>query len=151
MCANRLLARGYDHRHRPQQVHSWLKQARTSEEKLQATIETIASNARLCKAAKWFGICMAKSMELPIRFLRLSRHAPQKTCPRLAQEPWVWRWHVRVISLRQLNFYPRKEYTTDSLAEWSKALASGASPQGRGFEPHSCHLCILFPIWQSAE
>ena len=30
----------------------------------------------------------------------------------------------------------------DSLAEWSKALASGASPQGRGFEPHSCHLII---------
>ena len=28
----------------------------------------------------------------------------------------------------------------DSLAEWSKALASGASPKGRGFEPHSCHL-----------
>ena len=27
----------------------------------------------------------------------------------------------------------------NSLAEWSKALASGASPQGRGFEPHSCH------------
>ena len=27
----------------------------------------------------------------------------------------------------------------DSLAEWSKALASGASPQGHGFEPHSCH------------
>ena len=27
----------------------------------------------------------------------------------------------------------------DSLAAWSKALASGASPQGRGFEPHSCH------------
>ena len=33
----------------------------------------------------------------------------------------------------------------DSLAEWSKALASGASPQGRGFEPHSCHFsCLLF-------
>ena len=32
----------------------------------------------------------------------------------------------------------------DSLAEWSKALAQGASPQGRGFEPHSCHLpCAL--------
>ena len=31
----------------------------------------------------------------------------------------------------------------DSLAEWSKALASGASPQGRGFEPHSCHICSL--------
>ena len=30
----------------------------------------------------------------------------------------------------------------DSLAEWSKALASGASPQGRGFEPHSCHYVI---------
>ena len=28
----------------------------------------------------------------------------------------------------------------DGLAEWSKALASGASPQGRGFEPHSRHL-----------
>ena len=27
----------------------------------------------------------------------------------------------------------------DSLAQWSKALASGASPQGRGLEPHSCH------------
>ena len=32
--------------------------------------------------------------------------------------------------------------TQDSLAEWSKALAPGASPQRRGFEPHSCHsLC----------
>merc|ERR1712242_82575 len=28
----------------------------------------------------------------------------------------------------------------DSLAEWSKALASGASPQGHGFEPHSCQI-----------
>ena len=28
----------------------------------------------------------------------------------------------------------------DGLAEWSKALASGASPKGRGFEPHSRHL-----------
>jgi hypothetical protein len=27
----------------------------------------------------------------------------------------------------------------DSLAEWSKALVLGTSPQGRGFEPHSCH------------
>ena len=27
----------------------------------------------------------------------------------------------------------------DSLAEWSKALAQGASPQGNGLEPHSCH------------
>ena len=29
--------------------------------------------------------------------------------------------------------------TQNSLAEWSKSLAPGASPQGRGFEPHSCH------------
>ena len=28
----------------------------------------------------------------------------------------------------------------DSLAERSKALAYGASPQGRGFEPHNCHI-----------
>ena len=28
----------------------------------------------------------------------------------------------------------------DSLAEWFKALASGASPSGRGLEPRSCHL-----------
>ena len=30
----------------------------------------------------------------------------------------------------------------DSLAEWSKALASGAGPQGRGLEPHSCHFDV---------
>ena len=28
----------------------------------------------------------------------------------------------------------------DSLAERSKAVAQGAIPQGRGFEPHSCHI-----------
>ena len=67
------------------------------------------------------------------------------------QEPWVWPRRVRVISLRQLLIYFKSGYTTDSLAEWSKALASGASPQGRGFEPHSCHLCILFPICQFAK
>ena len=31
----------------------------------------------------------------------------------------------------------------DGLAEWSKALASGASPKGRGFEPHSRHFKSL--------
>lgn len=31
-----------------------------------------------------------------------------------------------------------------SLAEWSKALALGASPKGRGFEPHSYHSLFLF-------
>ena len=34
----------------------------------------------------------------------------------------------------------KSKLCTDSLAEWSKALASGASPQGRGLEPHSCQL-----------
>ena len=33
---------------------------------------------------------------------------------------------------------PASSSSHDSLAEWSKALASGASPQGRGLEPHSC-------------
>ena len=30
----------------------------------------------------------------------------------------------------------------DSLAERSKAVAQGATPQGRGFEPRSCHSLI---------
>ena len=30
-----------------------------------------------------------------------------------------------------------------SLAEQSKALAQGAIPKGRGFEPHSCHFSTL--------
>ena len=34
----------------------------------------------------------------------------------------------------------------DSLAEWSKALAPGASPQGRGLEPHSCP-CAFVSFW----
>ena len=34
----------------------------------------------------------------------------------------------------------------DSLAEWSKALAQGASLQGRGLEPHSCHACPLLVV-----
>ena len=35
----------------------------------------------------------------------------------------------------------RCTFCVDSLAEWSKALASGASPQGRGLEPHSYQFC----------
>ena len=31
----------------------------------------------------------------------------------------------------------------DSLAERSKAVAQGAIPQGRGLEPHSCHILQL--------
>ena len=46
-----------------------------------------------------------------------------------------WSGGLAIASL-SLQQYP----TQDSLAEWSKALASGASPQGRGFEPHSCQL-----------
>lgn len=35
----------------------------------------------------------------------------------------------------------------DVVAEWSKALALGASPKGRGFEPHRHHpIGILFFI-----
>ena len=41
-----------------------------------------------------------------------------------------------------LSLDPRMR-STDSLAEWSKALAPGASPKGRGFEPHSCHFHIF--------
>ena len=29
--------------------------------------------------------------------------------------------------------------TKGMMAEWSKALALGASPKGRGFEPHQYH------------
>ena len=31
----------------------------------------------------------------------------------------------------------------DSLAEQSKAVAQGAIPKGRGFEPHSCQFPLL--------
>ena len=44
------------------------------------------------------------------------------------------------------KFSARPPAEQDSLAEWSKALASGASPQGRGFEPHSCHLSARSPV-----
>ena len=44
------------------------------------------------------------------------------------------------LACSQLYFleWHRARSRHDSLAEWSKALASGASPQRRGFEPHSC-------------
>ena len=34
----------------------------------------------------------------------------------------------------------------DSLAERSKAVAQGAIPKGRGFEPHSCHFLSQSPL-----
>jgi hypothetical protein len=36
-----------------------------------------------------------------------------------------------------INLGQMKAVKKGSLAEWSKALALGASPKGRGFEPHS--------------
>ena len=33
-----------------------------------------------------------------------------------------------------------RHHRQDALAEWSKALAQGASPKGRGFEPHRRHM-----------
>ena len=47
-------------------------------------------------------------------------------------------WQVVVVFLE----FGCPDRSTDSLAEWSKALAPGASPKGRGFEPHSCHFQI---------
>ncbi len=34
---------------------------------------------------------------------------------------------------------------TDTLAERSKAVAQGAIPKGRGFEPHRCHFIYTLP------
>ena len=31
------------------------------------------------------------------------------------------------------------QHHMDSVAERSKAMAQGVSPEGRGFEPHRCH------------
>ena len=38
----------------------------------------------------------------------------------------------------------------ESLAERSKAVAQGAIPKGRGFEPHSCHFSCMrnYALWQ---
>ena len=38
----------------------------------------------------------------------------------------------------------------DSLAERSKAVAQGAIPKGRGFEPHRCHFENSY-LWASAS
>ena len=38
-----------------------------------------------------------------------------------------------------VQFWPKQRHWADNLAERSKALASGASPKGRGFKSHSCH------------
>ena len=48
-----------------------------------------------------------------------------------------------VWSAQSLADQHQRPFGQDSLAEWSKGLAPGASPQGRGFEPHSCHSAIM--------
>ena len=37
------------------------------------------------------------------------------------------------------GYHTKVDLATDALAERSKAVAQGAIPKGRGFEPHSCH------------
>ena len=50
---------------------------------------------------------------------------------------------LRILTTAPLGTWTWPSRSQDSLAVWSKALAQGASPQGRGFEPHSCHLCVV--------
>ena len=42
------------------------------------------------------------------------------------------------MQILRATLFPDKNMA-GCLAEWSKALALGASPRGRGFEPHSNH------------
>ena len=41
------------------------------------------------------------------------------------------------------GYYTKVDLATDALAERSKAVAQGAIPKGRGFEPHRRHFCLL--------
>ena len=45
--------------------------------------------------------------------------------------------------MRRTHTKRESHWQKGSLAERSKALASGASPKGRGFESHSCHLFAI--------
>ena len=38
------------------------------------------------------------------------------------------------------GYHTKVDLATDALADQSKAVAQGAIPKGRGFEPHSCHM-----------
>ncbi len=59
----------------------------------------------------------------------------------------VARVGVALASSRQATFFRSfvsARVSSDCLAEWSKPLAQGASPQGLGFESRSCHsLCFV--------
>ena len=52
-----------------------------------------------------------------------------------------WYYKDRTTQLNMLFEYDfgRRIATKGVVAEWSKALALGASPKGRGFEPHQYH------------
>ena len=41
------------------------------------------------------------------------------------------------------GYHTKVDLATDALAERSKAVAQGAIPKGRGFEPHRRHFCLL--------
>ena len=62
----------------------------------------------------------SKAQGLRRGWVAVSRPCPSRGCP---EE------HFHVLAIRSWQ---------DSLAERSKAVAQGAIPKGRGFEPHSC-------------
>ena len=65
-------------------------------------------------------------------------------CPLLhpfSLPPWL---SLPALLLKPTPHWPK--VTVDNVAEWSKALASGASPQGRGFESHCCHTFLLSKV-----
>ena len=43
------------------------------------------------------------------------------------------------------------KFVRDSVAEWSKALRSGRSPKGRGFEPHRCQILLQQNVGMAAQ
>ena len=47
------------------------------------------------------------------------------------------------------GYHTKVDLATDALAERSKAVAQGAIPKGRGFEPHRCHF-EKDHLWASA-
>ena len=44
-------------------------------------------------------------------------------------------------------YHTKVDLATDALAERSKAVAQGAIPKGRGFEPHRCHFDVCQNCW----
>ena len=48
------------------------------------------------------------------------------------------------------GYHTKVDLATDALAERSKAVAQGAIPKGRGFEPHRCHFAPA-QTWREIE